>query len=77
MSRKGSLRRQKPLSVLGLPYEQLGFYAGVLIANDSRLPALNSGDGFEAARKKALAEAEYASRLRLGIRGRRLGRPFF
>jgi Zn-dependent M28 family amino/carboxypeptidase len=37
---------------------QLGFYAGVIIANDPKLPAWNPGDEFEAARKKALAEAK-------------------
>ncbi len=36
---------------------QLGFYAGLQIANDPKLPAWNPGDEFEAARKKALAEA--------------------
>ena len=35
---------------------QLGFYAGLQIANDPKLPAWNPGDEFEAARKKALAE---------------------
>ena len=35
---------------------QLGFYAGLAIANNPKLPAWNPGDEFEAARKKALAE---------------------
>ena len=35
---------------------QLGFYAGLQIATDPKLPAWNPGDEFEAARKKALAE---------------------
>jgi Zn-dependent M28 family amino/carboxypeptidase len=35
---------------------QLGFYAGLAIANEPKLPAWNPGDEFEAARKKALAE---------------------
>jgi Zn-dependent M28 family amino/carboxypeptidase len=34
---------------------RLGFYAGLDIANDPRLPAWNAGDEFEAARKQALA----------------------
>jgi hypothetical protein len=34
---------------------QLGFYAGLAIANTPQLPAWNPGDEFEAARKKALA----------------------
>ena len=36
---------------------RLGFYAGLDIADDPRLPAWNPGDEFEAARKKALAAA--------------------
>jgi Zn-dependent M28 family amino/carboxypeptidase len=36
---------------------RLGFYAGLAIAQDPKLPAWNPGDEFEAARKKALAEA--------------------
>jgi Zn-dependent M28 family amino/carboxypeptidase len=36
---------------------QLGFYAGLAIADTPRLPAWNPGDEFEAARKKALGEA--------------------
>ncbi|HEV2853376.1 MAG TPA: M28 family metallopeptidase [Thermoanaerobaculia bacterium] len=36
---------------------QLGFYAGLAIATDPKLPAWNPGDEFEAARKKALSEA--------------------
>jgi Zn-dependent M28 family amino/carboxypeptidase len=36
----------------------LGFYAGLAIAQDPKLPAWNPGDEFEAARKKALAEAQ-------------------
>jgi Zn-dependent M28 family amino/carboxypeptidase len=36
---------------------RLGFYAGVLIANDDKMPTWNPGDEFEAARKAALAEA--------------------
>jgi Zn-dependent M28 family amino/carboxypeptidase len=35
---------------------QLGFYAGLSIADTPRLPAWNPGDEFEAARKKALGE---------------------
>jgi Zn-dependent M28 family amino/carboxypeptidase len=35
---------------------QIGFYAGLQIATDPKLPAWNPGDEFEAARKKALAE---------------------
>ncbi|MFL6197016.1 MAG: M28 family metallopeptidase [Thermoanaerobaculia bacterium] len=35
---------------------RLGFYAGLTIADDPRLPTWNPGDEFEAARKKALAE---------------------
>ncbi|HSG41109.1 MAG TPA: M20/M25/M40 family metallo-hydrolase, partial [Thermoanaerobaculia bacterium] len=35
---------------------QLGFYAGLSIAENPTLPAWNPGDEFEAARKKALAE---------------------
>ena len=35
---------------------QLGFYAGLSIADTPRLPAWNPGDEFEAARKRALAE---------------------
>jgi Zn-dependent M28 family amino/carboxypeptidase len=34
---------------------QLGFYVGLSIAQDVKLPAWNPGDEFEAARKKALA----------------------
>jgi Zn-dependent M28 family amino/carboxypeptidase len=34
---------------------QLGFLAGVIVANDAALPAWNAGDEFEAARKQALA----------------------
>ncbi|HKV12679.1 MAG TPA: M28 family metallopeptidase [Thermoanaerobaculia bacterium] len=37
---------------------RLGFYAGLAIAQDPKLPAWNPGDEFEAARKKALAEAQ-------------------
>jgi Zn-dependent M28 family amino/carboxypeptidase len=37
---------------------QLGFYAGVIIANNPQMPAWNPGDEFEAARKKALTEAK-------------------
>jgi hypothetical protein len=36
---------------------RLGFYAGLAIAQDPKLPTWNPGDEFEAARKKALAEA--------------------
>ncbi len=36
---------------------QLGFYAGLSIAETPQLPAWNPGDEFEAARKKALAAA--------------------
>jgi Zn-dependent M28 family amino/carboxypeptidase len=35
---------------------QVGFYAGLSIANTPRLPTWNPGDEFEAARKKALGE---------------------
>jgi Zn-dependent M28 family amino/carboxypeptidase len=35
---------------------QLCFYLGAKVANDTKLPAWNPGDEFEAARKKALAE---------------------
>ncbi|HTQ79481.1 MAG TPA: M28 family metallopeptidase [Thermoanaerobaculia bacterium] len=34
---------------------QVGFYAGYLVAQETRLPTWNKGDEFEAARKKALA----------------------
>jgi hypothetical protein len=34
---------------------QLGFYAGLVIAQETALPAWNKGDEFEAARLKALA----------------------
>ncbi|HSK80809.1 MAG TPA: M28 family peptidase [Thermoanaerobaculia bacterium] len=37
---------------------RLGFYAGLAIAQDPKLPAWNPGDEFEAARKKALGEAQ-------------------
>jgi len=36
---------------------QLGFYTGLVVANDPKLPTWNPGDEFEAVRKKALAEA--------------------
>jgi Zn-dependent M28 family amino/carboxypeptidase len=36
---------------------RVGFFAGVLVANDDKLPTWNPGDEFEAARKAALAEA--------------------
>jgi Zn-dependent M28 family amino/carboxypeptidase len=36
---------------------QLVFYLGVKVANQTALPAWRPGDEFEAARKKALAEA--------------------
>jgi hypothetical protein len=35
---------------------RLGFWCGLIIANDDSLPAWNPGDEFEAARKAALAE---------------------
>jgi len=35
---------------------QLGFYAGLSIADTPKLPAWNPGDEFEAARKKALGD---------------------
>ncbi len=35
---------------------RIGFFAGVLVANDDKMPAWNPGDEFEAARKAALAE---------------------
>ena len=34
---------------------QLGFWCGLIIANDDDLPSWNPGDEFEAARKAALA----------------------
>ncbi|HEV8578191.1 MAG TPA: M28 family metallopeptidase [Thermoanaerobaculia bacterium] len=37
---------------------QLGFYAGLSIADTPQLPAWNPGDEFEAARKKALGEVK-------------------
>jgi Zn-dependent M28 family amino/carboxypeptidase len=37
---------------------QIGFYAGLSIANTPQLPAWNPGDEFEAARKKALAAVQ-------------------
>jgi Zn-dependent M28 family amino/carboxypeptidase len=37
---------------------RLGFYAGLAIAQDPKLPTWNPGDEFEAARKKALAAAQ-------------------
>ena len=37
---------------------RLGFYAGLAIAQDPKLPTWNPGDEFEAARKKALAEVQ-------------------
>ncbi|HEY9419840.1 MAG TPA: M28 family metallopeptidase [Thermoanaerobaculia bacterium] len=37
---------------------QLGFYAGLSVAENPTLPAWNPGDEFEAARKKALAEVK-------------------
>ena len=36
---------------------KLGFYAGVILANDDQMPTWNPGDEFEAARKAAIAEA--------------------
>ena len=36
---------------------KLGFYAGVVLANDDTMPTWNPGDEFEAARKAAIAEA--------------------
>lgn len=36
---------------------QLGFYAGYILANAPTMPTWNPGDEFEAARKKAIAEA--------------------
>ncbi|HEX6900965.1 MAG TPA: M28 family metallopeptidase [Thermoanaerobaculia bacterium] len=41
---------------------QLGFYAGLSIAENPTLPAWNPGDEFEAARKKALAEVGQAAK---------------
>ena len=35
---------------------QFGFYAGLIVANDSPLPAWNSGNEFEAARRAALGK---------------------
>lgn len=40
----------------------LGFYAGLIIADDEAIPMYNPGDEFEAARKAALAEAAEAGR---------------
>jgi Zn-dependent M28 family amino/carboxypeptidase len=37
---------------------QLGFYAGLAIAQETKMPAWNPGDEFEAARKKALAAVQ-------------------
>jgi hypothetical protein len=37
---------------------RLGFFAGAAIAQMREMPAWNPGDEFEAARKKALAEAK-------------------
>jgi len=37
---------------------QIGFYAGLSIANTPQLPTWNAGDEFEAARKKALGEVK-------------------
>ena len=37
---------------------QLGFYAGLSVAENPTLPAWNPGDEFEAARKKALAAVQ-------------------
>lgn len=37
---------------------RFGFHAGLIVANDPRLPAWNPGDEFEAARRAALAAAE-------------------
>ena len=36
---------------------KLGFYAGVVLANDDKMPTWKPGDEFEAARKAAIAEA--------------------
>lgn len=41
---------------------RLGFYAGVVVANDDKLPAWNPGDEFEAARKAALEEVAKGER---------------
>jgi Zn-dependent M28 family amino/carboxypeptidase len=41
---------------------QLGFHAGLQIANTDRLPAWNPGDEFESARKAALAAAQKAGK---------------
>jgi Zn-dependent M28 family amino/carboxypeptidase len=41
---------------------RLGFYAGVVVANDDKMPTWNPGDEFEAARKAALAEAGKGNR---------------
>jgi Zn-dependent M28 family amino/carboxypeptidase len=37
---------------------RLGFFAGLAIAQDTKMPAWNPGDEFEAARKRALQEAK-------------------
>ena len=41
---------------------RLGFYAGVVVANDDQMPTWNPGDEFEAARKAAIAEAAKGDR---------------
>jgi Zn-dependent M28 family amino/carboxypeptidase len=41
---------------------RLGFYAGVVIANDDKMPTWNPGDEFEAARKAALEEVAKGER---------------
>ncbi len=35
---------------------QLGFYTGLVVANNPQMPTWNPGDEFEAIRKKSLAE---------------------
>ncbi|HKH44756.1 MAG TPA: M20/M25/M40 family metallo-hydrolase [Thermoanaerobaculia bacterium] len=41
---------------------KLGFYAGVVLANDDKMPTWNPGDEFEAARKAAIAKAAQGDR---------------
>ncbi len=41
---------------------RIGFFAGVVIANDDKMPTWNPGDEFEAARKAALAEVAKGER---------------
>ena len=43
---------------------QLYFYLGAKVANAPKLPTWNTGDEFEAARKKALAVTQVVDRFR-------------